>query len=88
MKWYYFIPLIVFCMIVAFAFSYAMASLESDKNNFSGCDDLYEEGNCLLYQCKMNYSTTGEISNVMYSLYHNCIINNKCSDVKSEEVQK
>ena len=81
MKWYGFVTLIIIIIIAGFGFGWAMLSVESDKINFSECENLYEAGDCLLYQCKMNYSTTISVSWTMYELYHHCLIEDaKCVD--------
>ena len=69
---------IIFAVIVVLCFSgfiYCMMKTDSDNKEYDECDNIYEAGDCLLYQCKMNYSSSIQRGNIMYELYHICIIN-------------
>ena len=87
MKWW---KIVTFIAVASIAFSvvmWSLAKLDSDRNNFDDCDNIYEAGECQLYECKMNYSSSIHTSNMMYELYHTCIINNDAEVAFSETKQ-
>jgi len=69
--------LAIFIIFLVLGFGYSMFKLDNDKNKFYECDDIYEHGECLFYQCKMNYSTTIDRSWSFYDLYHQCLMKEK-----------
>ena len=75
MKWYVVVLLIVLGLLVITGAGYSFAKIESNNMNYDTCDNYYDVGNCLLYQCKMNYSNSIQRSNAMYDLYHICMMN-------------
>lgn len=69
-----FAALVIGALLAISVFIVALSGAMGDKNSFIMCDEKYEKGDCLLYECKMNHSVTIEVQRDMYSLYHTCII--------------
>jgi hypothetical protein len=72
---YSLLTIVVVC--IGLGFGYSMIKLDSDRGSFYECDDIYDIGDCSLYQCKMNYSKTIDRSWMFYDLYHGCLIREK-----------
>lgn len=85
MKWYHVLLILLFVIPAVFVLGMSFQNIDTNNDKYSECDNMYEDGSCQLYQCKMNYSNSIERSNAMYLLYHNCmIIESQCVNLKGE----